>query len=302
MKLKIYTLLFFVFCSMVSEAQFGYTGWRNYRKELTYGFGPSIFLGDLGGGSTKGSHFMSFRDVEFNLTTPAFYFGYRYKLSPHFAIRTGLAYSTLKGDDALSGDRNRRLRNLSFKSVIFELSSQVEYSIISEKRDHFYQFDRNKFYQNVNVFAFAGLGLFHFNPKAKASDGQWYSLQPLGTEGQGLKDAPKKYSLIQLSFPVGFGARYYMKKNGWSIGYQFGFRFTSTDYIDDASGSYYDNDAIRSAYGDIAAELADRRISDFGEDLPPVAGGTPWRGSPKFKDSYIFQFVTFTYTYKHSLY
>jgi hypothetical protein len=68
-------------------------------------------------------------------------------------------------------------------------------------------------------------------------------------------------------------------------------RYTFTDYIDDASTIYYDNDKLRAEKGDAAADLAD---PSSGENPNWTAAGSP-RGNPKNNDHYLSIFVTFTY-------
>ena len=70
-----------------------------------------------------------------------------------------------------------------------------------------------------------------------------------------------------------------------NFGIEMGYRFTTTDFLDDVSDSYYDNEAIRNANGangDIAAYLADPR------DMDKAPSGQKWRGNPKSRDGYLF--------------
>jgi hypothetical protein len=62
-------------------------------------------------------------------------------------------------------------------------------------------------------------------------------------------------------------------------------RKTSTDYIDDVSGTYYDVEATREERGDIAAQLSHRNIDG------PAEANTQ-RGNPLNNDTYSF--VQFT--------
>lgn len=270
--------------------------WKKERYELIFGVGTSHFFGDLGGGEGQGQPYVSFEDMDWEVTKPSFQLGFRYKIFHRLYYKLGVGYGQISGSDEFSENPARRQRNLSFKSDLYEVTNQFEFQIIKENRDDGGGINYGSMFQNINLYVFGGVSGFYFNPKAEYQ-GEWYELQPLGTEGQGIGSNPPKYSLYQVAFPVGGGIKFYINKR-WSIGVEIGGRFTLTDYIDDVSDSYYDNDAIRTTYGDIAAELADRRIAADGSDLFPVPSGTPYRGNPEYNDSYIFAFFNLTYTYR----
>ena len=46
----------------------------------------------------------------------------RYNLNPYMAVRTGISYGNISGDDKDAKDESRRNRNLSFKSPVLEIS------------------------------------------------------------------------------------------------------------------------------------------------------------------------------------
>ncbi|MEO8734181.1 MAG: hypothetical protein ABI373_07610 [Flavobacteriales bacterium] len=69
-----------------------------------------------------------------------------------------------------------------------------------------------------------------------------------------------------------------------TVGLELQYTKTFTDYIDDVSGIYYNNDSIAAARGPVAAHLADPSLGD-------IAGQTATgqqRGQPKHKDGYMF--------------
>ena len=61
----------------------------------------------------------------------------------------------------------------------------------------------------ISPYVVVGASVYSFDPQAKLN-GQWYSLQPLHTEGQGFAEYPdrKTYQLTQLNFIAGFGVKY----------------------------------------------------------------------------------------------
>ncbi len=283
-------MIFLTFATISLVAQTG--DWRRYRHEFVFGAGTSAFMGDLGGGKGVGTHFVKDFDIQANRW--AFMVGYGYKLSDRFALRTGIYYGRVSGNDELTPEYARNGRNLSFRSPIIELSEVVEFSILREKIGHRYNIKHAKGKRTMpNLYIFAGIGGFYFNPKAQylpedeSADhyGEWYALQPLGTEGQGKVATRQKYSRVQLSIPFGIGMNYMLTKS-WGIGFDFGFRYTLTDYIDDVSSTYVDPEL----FGD--DEIA-RYFSNPKSKYKVGAGDQ--RGDSNWNDAYMFLTIKATY-------
>jgi len=124
-------------------------------------------------------------------------------------------------------------RNLSFKSKISEAQLAVEvHPLFFKKYD-----DEDP--PRLSPYAVAGVGLFSFDPQAKLN-GQWYSLQPLHTEGQGFAEYPdrKEYKLNQLNIIAGAGIKYELSP-AFNLRFELIHRFLNTDYLDDASQTDY---------------------------------------------------------------
>jgi len=259
------------------------------RYEIFYGLGATNFLGELGGADQEGTNFV--RDLEFSMTRPLFSLGIRYRITETVSTKTMLSYGWLRGDDKLTNERFRHYRNLAFRSPIAEFSNQFEYSIIREKQGHRYNLRRVRGLKGfkTNTYFFAGFGVIYFNPKNKYN-GKWYALQPLGTEGQGLVPTRQKYSRISMCIPYGIGFKYGLNRR-LNIGLEFGARKTFTDYIDDVSTTYFDNQMIREAKGDVAAYLADPSDHTY----PNQTAAYQQRGDAKDKDSYMFLILNLTY-------
>jgi hypothetical protein len=211
----------------------------------------------------------------------------------------------LSGSDTKAKDIYRKDRNLSFRSPILEVSAQLEYSIIPEPVNFRYNLKRGRGFSfrsllSINTYVFAGVAGFYFNPKAKddgvGGTGKWVALQPLGTEGQGLMEGRDKYSRFQLAIPFGFGLKYGVTRS-MSIGLEYGARWTFTDYIDDVSTTYVDNNWLASKNPQ-AARMADKsiRTDDDSDPRPNVryAAGDQ-RGESKYNDYYMFTMITVTY-------
>ena len=101
---------------------------------LEFGFGACNFLGELGGANQIGTHFV--KDLEFSLTRPSAQLAYRYKHNSRLAVKVGLYYQLLKGNDNLTQEPFRNNRNLSFKSNLWELSVQGEFYITKVYQYH----------------------------------------------------------------------------------------------------------------------------------------------------------------------
>ena len=185
-------------------------------------------------------------------------------------IRGGLFYGRIGADDKNSADADLRKRNLNFKTGILELNLIAEVNL----------FDPQVFVSYP--YLFGGAGLFHFNPFTYDKDHKKTYLQPLSTEGQGLKEYPSrgKYALTQFCLPVGFGWKWVVSDN-LEVGYEFGFRILFTDYLDDVSKSYVSVDVLAAEKGPKSAELAYR-------GPPPFLYEGEARGNPSVNDIYFF--------------
>ena len=123
------------------------------------------------------------------------------------------------------------LRNLSFKSNIFELAALAEFNFapFGGPNDRLW-----------TPYIFGGLAVFYFNPMASyvRADGRtaWTELQPLHTEGQGSQaySGRQPYRLVQVSLPFGVGVKVRLSKV-FTVAAQYGFRKTWTDYLDDGA-------------------------------------------------------------------
>ncbi len=276
-----------------------FTKRKKPRPEFIIGLGASNFLGELGGANQIGTFFV--RDLEFKATRPSAQIAIRYKFSNRLAFKGGFYYQLLSGNDKLTKEPFRNNRNLHFRSSVYELSGQMEFFFTKEQQGARYQIKNAKGMKSYNfqAYGFVGVGGIYFNPQAKYH-GAWVNLQPLGTEGQGLPGGPKKYSRVTVVIPYGIGVKEAINKE-YSVGLELGIRKTFTDYMDDVSGVYYDNDAIRAANGDMAADLADPSLLNMPEQLGGNSIGGKQsapgevRGHSKHKDAYMFLNVTVSY-------
>ncbi len=199
----------------------------------------------------------------------------RYNINNFFAAKLGLTYGTISGDDA----EEFRSRNLSFKSNFLEFALTAEWNILGYQP---YALERV-----FTPYLFIGVAGLHFNPRT-FYDNEWIELQPLGTEGQGMQGFPAKYSLLAFSVPFGGGLKYAINDQ-WNLGVELGFRKTFTDYLDDVSGNYVDEELLIAGNGSLAAALANRSGH-------PVSGGSQ-RGNDAVSDWYLILGFSLSYNF-----
>jgi hypothetical protein len=263
---------------MMSHSQAFSKRWKAYRIEYDFGVGASNFLGELGGANQIGTH--AFKDLELSQTRLALCAGLRYRLSQFIALHPHLTYGRVAGDDKLTTEFYRNYRNLNFRSDIFEFNTTIEFAVVKEQYGRRYH-----------------LGVFYFNPQGQYH-GQWYDLQPLGTEGQGAIETRKKYARLQFCVPIGLGFKYAVDRH-FGIGLEFGLRYTFTDYIDDVSKTYVEPSLLASNGGSIAVALADKSlIEQFGNKYKSITEAGAQRGDPRHNDSYMFAIFSVNYKLK----
>jgi outer membrane protein OmpA-like peptidoglycan-associated protein len=191
------------------------------KLSVTGGIGIANYVGDLIKSST------AFQQSSFSVTA-----GLNYSFIPNLSARFDIGFQNVQGYDSKSGGAYPG-RNLSFRSRILEFSLAAEYTLLN--------MDKHRF----SPYIFAGIGAFHFNPRAYQGSGGTHGLRELGTEGQGLSGYPGMYSTMAVEFPLGLGIKYVINKKITLQG-EFNYRKTGTDYLDDVS-TYYPDKALLDA-------------------------------------------------------
>lgn len=286
---------------MVSLSVFSQTNrWKRMRYEVFGGIGATNFMGELGGADKIGSQYLS--DLEISETRPAFTLGARYMLMRRLGIASAWSLGWLHGDDRKTNEAYRQNRNIVFRAPIFEWSVRAEYAILTEKKGHRYNLRkvRGLMGNKITVDAYVGCAAFFFNPQGLGPDGKWYSLQPIGTEGQNYIPTRERYSRISFSILLGMRMTYIINRK-WSVSLDFGVRPTFTDYLDDTSSSYADPDLVaKNASGvdyAVAKYLADPSLSRQRGDLASTAPNQE-RGFSFNNDIYMMSFITLNYKLK----
>ncbi len=297
-------ILFFLFAS----DSFGQRGKGRYSKIFTkkkryYSIGTSVnsmhYFGDIVPKNKIGS-------IDLNFTRPNLGFFVQRRYFPRITLRMGLNFGRLIGDDHTSADPDdlenggfyRYKRNLHFRNDIIDLSFSAIIDLFP---------NRGLSYRRPETpipYILVGIGGLYSNPKAMRPEGfngpVWVNLRQVKTENQ-----ENPYSLFHLNIPVGIGVRYRLNSST-DVAFEAGYRFTSTDYLDDVSGYYqdpgeFDNDLARALHdrsaepssllsgGDRSPNLISYTSPVDGKTYTSVNGyGTPnnKRGSQD-KDAYL---------------
>ncbi|MFH0894807.1 MAG: DUF6089 family protein [Bacteroidota bacterium] len=276
------------------------TRWKRSRGEFIFGLGSTNFLGELGGANRIGTN--GFRDLEYIATRPLLNLGYSYKVKKNQAVQFDVTYGWLYGADKLTKEICRNNRNITFRTPLAEISGKYMYLFQRKREGHRYNLSggggrRIRGWRNMerSSYLFSGFAAFWFNPKGLYTDGSWHSLKPLSTEGQGLYASREPYHRVQFAIPIGGGFKLKISDD-WLAGLEFGIRKTFTDYIDDVSTSYPDNDYLKDMNGEMAAYFSDPSLGL----VPGQTLTNQQRGDPGDRDAYMFMTVTIRYKIPYS--
>ncbi|MCK4921946.1 MAG: hypothetical protein KAS71_12935 [Bacteroidales bacterium] len=192
--------------------------WKLRRYEANLGVALNNFYGDVGRPIPPGVFLGSLATVKAFDTRPSINFGVRYKLNGAMSLKMDLFYGVISGKDG--GDLKER--GYSFSSTIFEPAFKFEYYLIPEGRAVstaalFSRIGMANSYAKINIYLFGGAGGAITTPKGF----------------NGLEDRAEFQNLTNfgLVFPFGIGGKYAIDAL-WSIGFEYGRRYTLTDKID----------------------------------------------------------------------
>ena len=260
----------------------GFSGISRAQYSMDFGlnFGGSTYIGEVGNpGITEGFFENPFPfyivpdQARYNVGL-----FYRYNFTQNIAARFEANWVRVAGADSLSDSPERRGRNLSFRTDIFEFSLLGEYAFFV--KNDISRKSRIDFRADV----FAGVGYMLYNPMGQL-DGKWYDLRPLATEG-----IENEYSSGSLIIPMGVGFSWVFNKR-IRAGMDFSYRFTFTDYIDDISTDYAFSNELPFVESFAFANRSDEAFSRGDEDVNAI-GRSAYnpgnrRGNPETNDGYF---------------
>lgn len=239
-------------------------------------FQPHFFLG---ASINAGNYFGDLAPVSKKLSTdisftrPGFGFYGGYKFHHSLAVRGGINWVRVYGDDAstdpsVSENIGRYARNLSFRNDIKEFQLGLEVYL-------FPNYGGPNQRLPFNGYLFLGGAVFHHEPMGLVPDfdfqaeglnattavpqaGEWVKLRPLETEGV-------SYKSISFSIPISVGATMRIPGTPLNAGIEFGVRYLFTDYIDDVSTNYVDLSGFSDPLGRIMSDRSAVPVDSNGD-------------------------------------
>jgi len=289
------SLLLILICFFLQSRSYSQAvlfGNEKVKWEVGFDFGPSFFLGDLGGNAGKGKNNLKDLNLQFTkLMKGAFISVYPVKWA---GLRLAADYTYLEGDDGVINTMGvdelwRKQRNLDFRTNIWSVYGALEFmpTMLLSREDGY----EPKF----RPYGFVGIGFFKFNPQGSLTDANgnktWYNLQPLRTEGEGMAEYPnsKPYQLTQMYIPLGGGLKFYASDRV-NASIEVLYRKTFTDYLDDVSKNYIDpanfGKYLTGTQATLAYKLSDKSIGIIYPGMTRYPAGTQ-RGNNKNVDTYF---------------
>lgn len=202
------------------------------------------------------------------------------QLNNYVGIRLSADYAFLAYSDIYSKNETQQRRNLSFNTNIWEVSLSGYFN--------FFRFIPGVSGYKFTPYLSLGAGIFSYDPYAYLQGNQYF-LRPLGTEGQNFDSGKKQYSNMAISIPFTLGFKYSINEN-MNVFAEVGYRFTTTDYLDDVSTNYAGSDAFVISHTDGTQEidfpayyLQDRSY----ETGTPIGIKGRQRGNSTQKDAYV---------------
>lgn len=235
------------------------------------------YVQDAEFGITAGAaHYFGDLNNHYRINRPKFDFGvfFRKQFSNYVSARLSGHFAQLGYSDRYNTNEFEHRRNLSFNTNIFEIALHGDFN--------FFRFIPTDYNYAFTPYASIGIGIFNYDPYAML-DGEKYYLRPLHTEGQTFYQNRKTYGTMALCFPISFGLKYAVTDK-MNVSFEVGYRFTSTDYLDDVSTTYVGIDKFPSTGGKNVAGLLQDRSYETGT---PIGIEGRQRGFSKQKDQYM---------------
>lgn len=231
-------------------------------------------------------HYFGDLNTRASLNRPKFSAGAFFikQFNNYVGLKISANYARLGYSDVYSKNETQRLRNLSFNTNIFEFAASGQFN--------FFHYMPGVEGYNFTPYVSLGVGAFSYDPYAYL-DGTKYFLRPLGTEGQGSALYPdrKTYGTMAICFPLSVGFKYALSE-GTNFFAEVGYRFTTTDYLDDVSTTYVGDEPFRYADGTVVQPNGDINpaylLSDRSYETGTRIGiKDRQRGNSSQKDGYV---------------
>jgi hypothetical protein len=272
--LKIMKKILILICVLFVKYSIAQVVYKN--SEYGFGLGGANYYGDLN---------------QTQVFNSALYSGsafFKHNFNNYISLKAVASYAKIAGDDKFNVNSFEKLRNLNFQNDIFELSGQAEFNFLSYAPG---DFDRR-----WTPYLALGLGVFRHNPYTYYR-GEKYFLKPFGTEGQNLPAfADRKYNNVVPNLITGLGFKFWMK-GAMTMGFEAGYRFTNTDYLDDVSTTYIGASNFPVPVPAPPYPFPNLQLQDRSTEISPIALGTAGRqrGISSTKDQYLFAQIVMSF-------
>lgn len=215
----------------------------------------------------------------FHMIRPNFGVFGRYHFNHYLSARLSANYTEVGYDDKFNSNTYQNLRNLNFRSNIFEATLQAEFN--------FFRFATGEVGSEWTPYITCGIGAFSYNPYTHYN-GEKYYLRALGTEGQnmGAEYASRKYGRFAMCFPIGVGFKWWVVP-GVNMGIEITDRLTNTDYLDDVSTSYVGGNKFAPDPTALNAAYFIQDPSILKNPAQPLGRAGKQRGNSASKDQYV---------------
>lgn len=214
-----------------AHSRYYYSYYNPLKFEIGAGVGSMNCITDIGGANGDNGHYINELRLKNFKSNVSLYAGVTFH--NFIGARLQGTWGQIRSADSdikptTFNANSRKIRNLSFRSNIYELSLLVEFHpllLINPAE--------NKFL--IEPYITAGFGAFSFKPQTQYN-GEWVDLKPLHTEGEGFPEykGVSNYKLFQTNIPVGIGVRYNIAPR-LNISLEYLHRILFTDYLDDVS-------------------------------------------------------------------
>ena len=241
----------------------------SYKNDGEFGIGVGVghYFGDL--------------NTDASINHPKFSAGVFFikQFNNYIGLRIAGDYTFLGYSDIYSKNPTQIRRNLSFNTNVWEFSLSGYFN--------FFRFIPGVQGYKFTPYLSLGAGVFSYDPYAYL-DGTKYYLRQLGTEGQNVDSTKKQYSTMAVCIPFGVGIKYSINQN-INVFAEVGYRFTTTDYLDDVSTTYAGASAFILTHQDGTQEVENPayylqdRSYETGE---PIGIKGRQRGNSSQKDAY----------------
>jgi len=269
MSIRSVFLFIFLFTGCLSYGQYT-TLYDSYKNEGEFG----VAIG--------GAHYFGDLNTTAALNRPKFSGGIYFikQFNNYVGLRISGDYAFLAYSDVYNKNQTQQRRNLSFNTNIWELSLSGYFN--------FFRFIPGVSGYKFTPYLSLGAGVFSYDPYAYLQGSKYY-LRPLGTEGQNVDSSKKQYGDMAICIPFTVGVKYSISES-MNVFAEIGYRFTTTDYIDDVSTNYAGPQAFILTHADGTQEvespayyLQDRSY----ETGTPIGIKGRQRGNSSQKDAYV---------------